>query len=195
MSKKYLLFLIIITIAVSMTTNTMAVDYDYYVTLTITTFQTNTGGPATLLFVQNSASHVDISIEDSNPTEIFSDDRSASRTYGANDVITVGPQSMTEGEAHTLKITFDEVKVASNYFGSCTTNSAWSFCKNCGGTTQGCPTQAGNVVGSSGYAPYIGSPGQTGTCTGTSITVNCGDEIATALDEGATAVFSLAFTP
>lgn len=205
MLKKYLLFLIIITIAAIMATNTMAVELTYYVTLTIKTFTTavevragEEGVIESIKFEQNSASAIVIAIDDSNPTEIFTQTRTASRSYGAGDTMTVGPITMTQGESHSFKITFDEIQVgASKYYGSCTTNSNLAYCAWCNGfeSTASCPTRGTQPLGSNGFAPYVGSAGVTSQCTGTAQSADCSRDFVPALDEGLTKQFSLSFTP
>ena len=197
MLKKYLLLLIIITIAVSMATNTMAADYNYYVTLSISAFATNDGGVTTLLIEQNAASPVTYKIEDSGATEIYSSGAlTASRTYGAADDIVVGPLSMTQDETHKFTLNFDEVRVGSNYYGSCTTNSgSLSACRNCAGASASCVAQGREPVPGNGYAPYANTAGDTAACDGGSRGVACTSLIANALDEGSSVTYSLSFTP
>jgi len=153
MLKKYLLFLIIIAIAVSMVMNAMAAMT--YVTLTIVNFTTapTSGARTQMQFVQNSNSPFNITIYNSTYIQEYSEKRTAARTYTAGDLITVGPIDLITAGNYFFNITFDEVVVGGNYYGSCTTDAAWNFCTNCAGSTTSCPSQAGNVLNSNGYAP------------------------------------------
>lgn len=201
MLKKYLLFLIIITIAATMATNTRAADYAYYVTLTIKSFETGVTGGAgatTMKFEQNSNSPIEVNIYDGGSLKYDGSAMTASRSYGVGDTMTVGPVTLTEGNSHTFRITFDEVRVGSNYYGSCVTNGGnQNYCTYCNGyaAQTNCRSRGTTPMGSNGYAPYIGSAGSTAPCTGASRDVACSNDISIAIDEADTATFSLSFTP
>ena len=175
--------------------------YTAYINIYIVDFDTNTDAESDPIeFVDHANSPIEWQVNGSgcdNDNGTWEDDIAVGE-YGAGDTIVTGSASnLTAGSSCNLFLRFDEVKVGSNYYGSCDTDSYQTGCTTCTNVADSCRVKwTYYATPTNGYISYeaSSSAGDTGNCAINVDFGRCSDEIQDALNETDTSEFAFTFT-
>jgi len=176
-----------------------AIAYSAYINIYIVDLDTNTDAEEdTIYLVDNAASPIQWAVNGTGCGPVYHTDDIATGEYSDNSTISTGSAvTLTEGSVCTLYLQVDEVKVGTNYFGSCVTNDEQAGCTDCSNVAANCRNDATSyATPTNGYVTLeaSASPGDTGACT---VDVNfgrCSEEVQDQLDAAGTSEFTFTFT-
>jgi len=179
-----------------------AIAYNAYINVIIVDLNTNTtaeSDPIELVDHANSAIEWQVNGTGCDDNDGTWNNDIAVGEYGNGDRIVMGsPASLNEGSTCNFFLRVDEVKVGTNYYGSCTTDTTSSQCTTCKGGGASCRvdgTSYGTPTNAWSYFQTIGSAGADGSaCNVNSNFGRCSDEIVDQLDVSGTTKFGFSFT-